>query len=83
MDVLTAMHWPLGALLLGAAGLVWLVPGFCWLALTCCQWAATFRHQVNQAPPLGGGSLPRPRASQARRRLAASIPDLGRMAVRV
>jgi hypothetical protein len=42
VDVLTAMHWPLGALLLGAAGLVWLVPGFCWLALTCCQWAATF-----------------------------------------
>jgi len=54
VGVLTAVRWPLGALLLGAAGLVWLVPGFCWLALTCCQWGRDFRQQVNQVPPLGG-----------------------------
>ena len=37
VGVLTAVRWPLGALLLGAVGMVWLVPGCCWLALTCCQ----------------------------------------------
>jgi hypothetical protein len=36
-----------------------------------------FRQQVNQVPPLGGGSLPRPRASQARRRRPPASPIWG------